>query len=69
MKVDKSIYLDEEWQTLRIQRLLFDDDICVDCGGFANHVHHLKYPAHDLRDCVSLCEECHLRRHKRVKWY
>ena len=55
-----------QWQARRQLRLQLDKSTCQDCGLPATDVHHLTYrnvgnesPA----DLVSLCHDCHLRRH------
>jgi len=58
-------YYDEDWEVLRKNRLDFDEYTCQDCGYEADQVHHLNYPAIDIDDCISLCVECHSRRHNK----
>ncbi len=64
----KEEYESPEWQEIRDERLEYDEWTCQDCGIKAEHVHHLKYPARSIHDCISLCEECHLKRHGRDCW-
>lgn len=55
-----------EWQERRKVRLLADGYICQDCHSAATDVHHLTYKnigRESMEDLVSLCHECHLRRH------
>ena len=67
---------EDEQEKLRIRRrhkafanshkykILFRDKYkCVDCGAKKNLVlHHLKYDS-DIKNIITLCEECHLKRH------
>jgi len=57
-----------EWQEIREDRLMYDDYTCQDCNMPAEQVHHLRYPAKSVDDCISLCEECHLSRHGKDSW-
>ena len=59
---------DDSWQELRLERLEYDEYECQDCGGKAKQVHHLRYPAKKIKECISLCENCHLKRHNIERW-
>jgi hypothetical protein len=56
-----------EWKAKRSARLEIDGQTCKDCGGAAECVHHLTYERWKSenveRDLVSLCNDCHYRRH------
>jgi hypothetical protein len=55
------------WKKLRFQILNRDNFICQDCGNKAIDVHHLDYDylgtSKESKFCISLCRECHKRRH------
>ena len=56
------------WKKLRKKIMVRDKNICVDCGGKATEVHHLNYNyLHTEKEsdyCVSLCHNCHKKRHE-----
>lgn len=61
------------WREVKRMVHLRDHFACVDCGSKLKlEVHHLTY-AHrgleleHLEDCVTVCETCHKKRHKR-RW-
>ena len=57
----------EEWKNKRLIILKRDNFKCVDCGKKATEVHHLNYnflhTSEEEKYCVSLCKECHKKRH------
>lgn len=58
----------DEWRYLREQAIARDGGRCIDCGGYAEEVHHRFYPDHidetELDQLVSLCRVCHSQRPK-----
>lgn len=67
-----SLYLKSlEWHSLRREVLKRDKHRCVDCGIFGKlQVHHLHYDGVDTMtftadQCVSVCHDCHAKRHGR----
>lgn len=56
-----------KWKVLRNLILKRDNNICLDCKGVAEQVHHLNYDfIHTEKEkefCVSLCRNCHTARH------
>lgn len=58
--------LSDHWLEMREKALTRDDNLCVDCGDTAKCVHHTTYKRLGfewLSDLVSLCHECHKKRH------
>jgi len=58
------------WPDFRDMILKRDKHICQDCEGTAVAVHHITplYKGGDEFDednCISLCDDCHKRRHKK----
>ena len=57
----------DQWKAKRDERLKIDGHKCVDCGELAQCVHHLHYKRwrHEYvpADLVSLCNDCHYKRH------
>lgn len=71
-KQQHQIYLkSERWKILRLEILNRDNFICQDCKGTAIDVHHIDYnflgTPDESKYCVSLCKECHMKRHKIVR--
>lgn len=68
--VDYDIYMQsEEWDARRRQRLKIDDYTCQDCRATDRplDVHHLTYDNlgyEPMGDLISVCRQCHKRRHK-----
>lgn len=70
----KAFYRSKEWQAARSYRLMTDKYICQDCGAPAEEVHHIIHlTAANIYDpkvalsqdnLVSLCRDCHFRRHR-----
>ena len=58
-----------EWRKKASERLNMDGCKCQDCGKEATAVHHLNYDnlfnENVETDLISLCDECHKRRHNR----
>lgn len=55
------------WSIKRGERLAIDNWICQDCGLKAEQVHHITYKRfkrEKMEDLVSLCVECHKKRHR-----
>ena len=68
---NKYIYLKSHyWQDKRKLALASDNCHCVDCGTAHNlQVHHLRYTNlgnEPLADLVTLCGNCHIKRHETV---
>lgn len=62
----------DEWQRKRYLVLKRDNNRCVYCGAKATQVHHKKYAKRNigrepLEWLVSVCDECHRKRHNR--WF
>jgi len=60
----------DEWQRKRYIVLRRDNYTCVYCGNKATQVHHLKYAKNRIGKepiewLVSVCDECHEKRHRR----
>jgi hypothetical protein len=56
----------KQWKQLRFMRFIQDGFSCVDCGSDASEVHHEHYEnILDIDTCVSLCHECHGKRHNK----
>jgi len=57
----------EYWKKLRQRRLKRDNFKCGDCGNKATQVHHKRYvnmnTPWEFYELISLCEECHQKRH------
>jgi 5-methylcytosine-specific restriction endonuclease McrA len=57
----------ERWIKLRLKILFRDGWKCVDCKKDATEVHHLTYDSlysdSEEEDCISLCNQCHKKRH------
>ena len=57
-----------DWYLLRKKVLKRDNNKCHDCGEIATTVHHLSYSRlktpQEQFDCISLCNRCHIHRHK-----
>ena len=55
------------WHRMRDARLELDEFACVDCGKcYDLQVHHITYERmgeEDLADLVTVCDDCHKRRH------
>lgn len=51
------------WEELRRAILERDNYICQDCGVKAGTVHHTAYGEIMSKDLLSLCSQCHMRRH------
>jgi hypothetical protein len=65
----RNVYLrSEHWREYRLEKLDWDNYRCADCMERATQVHHrpeeYAFLWHEtVEQCVSLCAECHLRRH------
>jgi len=57
----------DRWKKLRYEILKRDNFTCQDCGNRARDVHHLDYDylgtSEEAKFCISLCRECHKKRH------
>jgi 5-methylcytosine-specific restriction endonuclease McrA len=64
-KADKSFYKSPEWRAVRLAVLIAALFACADCGGKADHVHHIIERKHrpDLAlepsNLQAVCRECH----------
>ena len=59
------------WKVVREVVLLRDNKKCQfpehePNGDKKLHVHHIRYPEWDLRDLVTLCEDCHFKQPKQT---
>lgn len=55
-------YASEQWKTVRKERLLFDNGLCVFCKSPAEEVHHVTYEnagKECIEDLRSVCRLCH----------
>ncbi len=66
-----SAYLKKpHWQEIKNRRLAMDKYKCTDCGGKAECVHHKHYDTKEherMEDIISLCKNCHSKRHGIIK--
>jgi len=57
----------DRWKKLRYEILKRDNFTCQDCGNRARDVRHLDYgylgTSEEAKFCISLCRECHKKRH------
>lgn len=65
-------YMLVNWAGLR--DLIFERDLyrCADCGGKPEEAHHIEPlyrggEEYDMDNCVSLCHECHIERHRQLR--
>jgi len=61
-----------KWHEIRRAVLKRDKGVCQDCGKPAKQVHHLTYDRifrENMEDLISLCGECHAKRHGKIKDY
>lgn len=69
-QMDEDDYLQTEtWKNIRQHILQAANFKCAYCGGFAENVHHKKYPdvwgQEHPEDLVPVCEACHAKIHRR----